>query len=399
MLKLKKAKAKTGRLDDEKGMALILVVFLSIILLIAVSGLLLRFSYSNRSSEKILKNNKAFYLAESGIQQALAQLRQQPYILTDITSAVHNVGSYKVTLSEIQQAPRHVLVVSSGAVSGPMDLTKTIKAVIETDNPGDFFIACSGDIGIGSGAQISGAIYADNIEFDTDLGGGQIKVSTTTYVKSTNYADANSVDPNHVVIDSQSRQPDQGITKTLPIIDVQSYEKKAKTDNGSGDSKVDSHELSSMVKGGVLLPPSNGTNLYYCKDDLYIPKNVKIDGRIAFVSEKNIIFEGSVLYKNPGDAAGFFSNKDVVVAATAPDNVEINGQIIAPNGEFRADPDPSGHTKNKFTFNGGMVIKNSGAIYGIYNQRTYNFDANLRTNPFGDLLPSYMASIVSWDEK
>lgn len=393
---------------QEEGFALVLVVFMCTLLVLTVLAILPRIPQSNKTSIIVERGNRALYMADSGIEAALAQLREDPNNLANITHYEIDLGTYTVTLTETSPPPTRiveVISISTLVKQGNWDPPqKRIVAEIETDSPGEYFGASNSDLIIAGGTDISqGKVYSKNLIFQQS--GDPIVVQSATYSESCNYFDA-GFDQSHVqVLDANpdgNNEPWQGTAKTFPRLDdakLLYYKNLASLGDGSGIITQNTFRNATDI-----YPPTNGHNLYFCSGDMEIQGT--IHGQIVFVSTGTITFTGNVTYgaaedingdplTDPCTAAGFFATEDILIDSNAPDDLNINGQIIAPYGEFKAE---SNSGANDFTFAGSFIVKDGVNIAGVYQgTRTYAFDNNLKNNPLPHL--PYMANIISWKEE
>jgi hypothetical protein len=296
--------------------------------------------------------------------------------------------------------------------------TKTVIAVIETDNPGDYAMASNTELQIAGGTTLAGKVYAKKLTFFST--GATINVKSATFTESSNYFDS-SYDTTHVQVADNNpdglKKPWKGTEKTLPRIDDTKldYYKSLATQAGGLVISAANGNLN-LINGSDIYPPANGSHIYFCEEG---DMNIKgtIHGQIVFVSSGTVTLAGDVKYDlntppldqfnnpmPPGTVtgAGFFSSKNVLIGVNASDalgKLEINGQIIAPNGEFKATSDVNGSlATTEFTFKGSVIVKNGVNIAGVYTKkRTYTFDPILSSNPLPNM--PYMANIISWKEE
>ena len=109
------------------------------------------------------------------------------------------------------------------------------------------------------------------------------------------------------------------------------------------------------------------------------------------VADNDINIVDHVRYKtNPEttptstDALGLVAKQDVVVATTAPNNVEIFAHMIAQTGGFGVANYSSGTTRGVLKVYGGIVnnVRNAvGIVGGAGYTKNYIFDTRLSKNP------------------
>ena len=294
---------KTKPLKQNEGFALILVVLMSTLLLLTVLAILPRIPQSNKTSIMVERGNKALYMADSGIEAALAQLREDPNNLDIITHYEVDLGTYTVNLTESSPPPTRIVeAISIGTLKkqGNWDPPqKRIVAQIETDSPGEYFGASNSDLIIAGGTNISqGKVYAKNLTFQQS--GDPINVQSATYSDSCNYFDP-GFDQSHVqIVDANpdgNNQPWQGTAKTFPRLDdakIDYYKNLAALGDASGIITQDTFRNATDI-----YPPTNGHQLYFCSGDMEIQGT--IHGQIIFVSTGTIKFTGNVTYGTTED--------------------------------------------------------------------------------------------------
>ncbi len=401
-------KQKVTLLKQKKGVALVLVVFMCAFFALTILAILKRIPESHRTSIIVEKSNRALYMADSGIEASLAQLREDPNNLSDISYTETGVGKYEVTLVQISPSPTRIVeAISTGTLekTGPSNPSeKRIIAEIETDSPGEYFGASNSDLIIAGGTNISqGKLYARNLTFQKS--GDVITVQSASYSNYCNYFDTD-FDKKHIrIIDPNpdgNYEPWQDSTKIFPRLDsakLEYYKMLASLGDASGIISKDTFK-----NAADIYPPNNGNHLYFCSGDMEIQGN--IHGQIVFVSTGTITFTGNITYgvvedkdgnplTDPCTTAGFFCTENVLIDSNAPDDLNINGLIIAPYGQFKAE---SNSGANDFAFFGGFIVKDGVNIAGVYTgTRTYAFDINLKNNPLPHM--PYMANLKSWKEK
>lgn len=116
-----------------------------------------------------------------------------------------------------------------------------------------------------------------------------------------------------------------------------------------------------------------------------------LQGRLTVVADNDINIVDHVRYKtNPEtaptstDALGLVAKQDVVVATTAPNNVEIFAHMIAQTGGFGVANYSSGTTRGVLKVYGGIVnnVRNAvGIVGGAGYTKNYIFDTRLSKNP------------------
>ncbi len=174
----------------------------------------------------------------------------------------------------------------------------------------------------------------------------------------------------------------------------------------SGTNMVIANARSGWTANAMAIPP-NG--LVYVRDaasgsskyDVYLGGT--LDGRLSIVTERDIYITNHLTYavhptNNSDDALGLIAQRDVIVAANAPDDLDVFAHIMATGASTAADDDGSFMVENYnsrdpsglLNVYGGIVQYYRGAV-GTFNSTTlqtasgyaknYTFDARFETMP------------------
>lgn len=385
----------------ETGLAILGIVFIAtFVLMVMVFGILLNSNTNIKQSVLIAKSNRAFYLADGGIAEAVAQLRQDPDNLASISSTTLQ-GQYSVNLSSNVALPGLVIANSCGTNGQSV---RKIRAEIATESPGDYFGNSANDLVVANGSDLTGAmIYGKNVNF---LSGPDI-----TTVKDVSYFDSVSGCPSAYVTLTGSLIPLLS-EPSLPILDIakmNEYKAYAQagvnlgiiTDtssppDGRGDLGycIDANHSSDSI-GYTVNGTAEPTNqVYYYDGDINI-KGPLSPGTTFLVVATGHIYIKDDLAENDGNLLGLITNKNVIIDTNsgADDNWEINALIVAPTGELKATGTPS-ITKN-LNFNGGFVVGVGVNLATVFQgNRAYSYNINQKKLP---KLP-FIVYIRKWEE-
>ncbi len=142
--------------------------------------------------------------------------------------------------------------------------------------------------------------------------------------------------------------------------------------------------------------PNNG--IIYVEDKVWVEGVVK--GRVSVAAallpynkstSPNIYIPNNIIYstKDGSDSLGLISQKDIVVTYHAPDNLEINGALIAQNGAAQFYY-YEGNIKDSITTYGSIMtfgtwtwtwVNGSAAVTSGYRDTYSNYDGNLLYGP------------------
>ncbi len=158
--------------------------------------------------------------------------------------------------------------------------------------------------------------------------------------------------------------------------------------------------------------PANGA-LYVAGGDVTLQGTLA--GQLTIGASNNVKIANSVTYAtdpqaNPSstDLLGIVAGQNVQVTATAPQNVEIDGSVMALGTSFTVENYNVAPAKGTLTVLGGIIQKNRGPV-GTFNSSTgtkvsgytkdYHYDTRLQDNtpPFFPTTGNY--TTVVWDEE
>jgi len=143
---------------NKKGVALILVLVIVLVLVILGGAMLSRSIAEVNLSNRYLESVQAFWLAESGINQALIDLRLD-YNTTSVASTTFGVGGYSAAITVNLDGTRTVTSTGFIPSSGTPRIQRILESVVNRlpHTPANFFdnaVYSSGDI------TLSGAAYS-----------------------------------------------------------------------------------------------------------------------------------------------------------------------------------------------------------------------------------------------
>lgn len=434
-------KSKINRLEEEKGMAIILVVFISTILLIAFYGLSLRMLQSHKSSVKIVGSDKALYLADAGIQDALGKLRNPEFNYLLPTSsfnatALNGEGSYSVSFATTTGAPagRQWIVAMSRGTLTQTGSCKMVRAVVEVQDLGQysFFVTGNAVQQFNGGTTLAGEVYARRPQLSIgNPPGTSLKATAFTWV------DEPADNTDNILLGyagNESRLQKYDVNPLNPPVQLTPVKlTQAKTaltlDNVLNNSAalftsnqtlaygyISDADKAYFANAANIYPPSNNKGIYYYEGTGDLEIKGEVHGRITFVAKNgNIRIMGDITRGNLKDASnadldplihpvtkvGLFTNKNVIIDkqnATSPNDVTINAQVFAPNGGFVAEMPPTGPTGKKVKFTGSITLKDPVSLGGVYGGgNEYTYDENVyKSDPFPYL--TKVADVISWKE-
>ncbi len=117
---MKKIKQK-----KQKGQALITLLFITVIAITISSAAIIVLTLNSRASQRMISGNDAYFLAESGIENAMIRLLRDPTYTGETLTLAD--GTVEVTVTGDSQKT----VVAKGSVG---DYIRTIQVVVERIN-------------------------------------------------------------------------------------------------------------------------------------------------------------------------------------------------------------------------------------------------------------------------
>ncbi len=414
--------------SSKSGFALITTIVIALFLGIIMSAAFLRANMQLQDNDMRLKSQQAFYAAEIGIQQTVAELRRNPLWRpgNGITPTVNDIvingsdskvrGYYSVNVvdatNKYQGMFDSVWVKSTGA-DDKNKIKRSIKTRIIIEDPAAYFIATAGDLRLGSGANLANAkVLAKDVYFEVD----ENLPNTSEEEKKLKNIEVEQVFYLHDVINEDNPavtiSPKDGAPKTfqvssvsLPGVDLDRYKKIAKMP----DSKFIEGNYSYNGNIGISTKEVGTFNsIVYATGNIYI--SGKIKDSMLFVAEGNIYITGNIeqmndsLNDNEKPQLGLMAKKDVIIADSAPSNLNIEAYIIADgagtsNGIFTAEGGK--RTKGTLNFKGAMALRGedvrTAVNLNVYQQRVYRYNEALTNNRKIPFIP-YISDIVYWEE-
>lgn len=327
---------KTVSLKNEKGVILVWFLLLSVVLLI-ISGAVYGLSFQESKLMQIEQyRSQAFYLAETGLDQKLKELRANN--ISDISSVSFGDGSYSVTYS----AANHT-VTSVGTFNG---ISKTVKAVVQKTSPP----GVNGALTAAGSVSFNGGIVVDGRDHDINgnvvgsgtygvSSGGAINQGGSATIGGNGYAPADPANPASILANASS-------VTTTPEAAL-----------GMSPGSLDAYKTSTVPS-----TPFNGI-VYYTGNEWIAPNFGTVDNPSTGIL---------IVHNSTGDALlknvhGHFQG--IIIA---DDLIHINGDAV---------------------ITGGLVLQKSTGNTVGNGAAHVNYSSNVLSN-----LPLNNYSITSWED-
>ncbi len=304
----------------EKGSALLVVIFTMSILLIIGLAILEMITNETLMASYLADQTKACYLAEAGIQETLAMLKQNPNyknssIWFDFLSKSHTLGDgfYKISIEDLGKG-----CVKISSLANVRKAKAEIQAEVyaSTVNP-MFYNAISVNNEVCSNKiKVYGDVYAN----------GDVSIKSPAKVYGNLKATGKITGKSNV----SGKVEDDFVCIDFPDFEEEIYKKSAKR-HYVGDYFDDQLFISDVmfVDGNVTVNSIEGDGALYATGNIYI-KNGKItrggSGYPLIISPKGIIL------KNRGESeklrvSGILFSKSI--SFPKGENISLNGSAVA----------------------------------------------------------------------
>ncbi len=411
-------------MNTKKGFALVFALIIALIITAITISITSIASNDLSLARRTTDSTRAYYLAEAGIARKFAELRADTaghdadINNTTVTISAGNTGSFSVDVTQVGWGvfPTYTLA-STGTyegVSKTLILTArqiTIARYIYLTNlesrGGSNIWFISGDIVRGplhTNDQINiyrdpvfegpvstvssylnyynGPPPQDNPDFQSTLtlGAPRIQLPATAEIITGIKAAAQQADGAYFIGNTSITLISNG---TVSITNDGRYQ----TGVVNAGKKWTNHNMPLPANGAFFV--NNGN----------IDMSGILAGQLTISTNRSINITGSVLYNNDPrtdpnstDMLGIVSQNNVIVDSAAPNDLEIDGYILALNNSFYVENYDSG-LKGTLTLYGGITQVERGAV-GTFNARTgqrssgymkdYNYDER-----FQNVAPAY----------
>ena len=405
----------------KKGFALVFTLIIAVIMMAIIISLTSIASGDLSLARRTTNTVRAYYLAEAGLARKFAELRSGN--LSNINNAVINIsignpGSFSINVNQVGAGvfPTYNLT-STGTYKG---VSKTIVLTVRQITIARYIYLTNSELRGGSsiwfigGDIVRGPMHTNgqiNIYRDPTFEGPVSSVST-----SINYY--NGPPP----LDNPDFQ--ETLTLGAPRIQlpvttdiINSIRDNARQAGGLYFAGI---TTATLISNGSVNITNDGRGLInvanagqnWTNHNVPLPANSALfvnngnvnmsgilAGQLTVGTDRNVNIVGNLLYNadprtNPTstDMLGVVSQNNVVIASSAPYNLEIDAYILALNNSFYLENYTSG-LKGTLTLYGGITQVERGAV-GTFNARTgqrasgymkdYNYDGR-----FQDVAPAY----------
>ncbi len=425
------------RRKREGGFILITLYLLLVICLAHATAMITHSFAELRGSQRFEAGNRAFYLAESGIDQAIRWLGSQGTPPTGTAALVLNggwqtlgEGFYLSTVDPDDGNPtsftkRYTLEGwgAGGQQASPTSLRR-VRYIMQTESFSRYAYFTNSDTSV-AGATLW-FITGDHIEGPTHTN-GQLNMYGTPIFDGLVTSVSSSLNQWGGGPPTTNPTFNGGLqlgasTVTMPTV-IPTTLSSAASSGGRLFSGATSITLlnngtmsvtnaSSGMVNQVLSLPGNGV-VYVQGGDVTLQGTLK--GQLTIATDQTVKVANSITYSdspltNPDstDLLGIVAGKNVTISSSAPTNVNIDASIMALSSSFGVENYNVAPAKGTLTVNGGIIQKNRGPV-GTFNASTglkasgytksYHYDTRLKS-----MIPPYFPttgnySALVWEEQ
>jgi len=167
---------------DDSGIAMVLVVGVSVILFLLATTILVVASYLTMMTRAQEVRLKAVHVADAGLNAYLYELRRDPLYWVDhpvLGPTVQDDGSWVVTATA--PTTTDALILRAEGSSGSSPASVTVVATVRFPTFADYMFLSGTDINIGLGAVITGKVRSNgNVDNDGEIMGATYAVGRIT---------------------------------------------------------------------------------------------------------------------------------------------------------------------------------------------------------------------------
>ena len=423
------------RLENKKGIILLASTVLLLIFGILLGGTFLKVAMQLKQADVRTAKSQSFYIAESGVERGVFELRQQFTFRTAITQAVSNsavppaqIGTYYLQFANpaagnLTCRGRPYVWVRSDGVSdlrvnpnrSAARIRKSICARVASFRQTDYFQLTMGTLNPQAGSNYNGNLFARDIGFFP--GNGSINVTGEVhYIQSvTGWNNTPSdAQPGSVTITGNGGVPLQKPNITFMGVDLSRF--RALAQNGSAGAWCNGNTTISgafNTSTAICSGDTAGNGVIFVEGDLTISgtysSNLTIVATGNITIANNLRSNGAVMGAAGNRQLGLFAGGDIKIGTPSGSfNIDVESFVLADGGKIIAecsDPDPSlcANTKGILNFTGAMSARGTQnpsdvpIALNTYQTRNYNFNQQFIANNTIPFLPS-SANICSWEE-
>ncbi len=334
----------------QKGFVLV-TIYLLVPLLIIMSTSLVAFVLQDiRSAQRVWAATEAFFLAEAGIDRAIAELKEDAAWTSGFSEEpLNSMGTYTVTVEDLGSGRfRLTTEGSSELLSAPV--VRTIEAVVAVFPAGLFNFALFGDDSVTlTGNAMTDSYDSSEGSYNAATAGSEGDVGTNGIAAGSITLNGNARVKGDALIGSEG-DPDTGITMTgnSVITGIQ----------GTEDEEKDFPEVTipeGVSNGGSLSVSGNKTKTYPAGTYWWSSISVSGNGRLQFTGPAVVYVTGNVSISGNGINTSSNLPTNLLIFVAGNQSVSVSG-----NGNFYGGiyaPDSNVHISGNGAFYGAVMGK------------------------------------------
>ncbi len=444
--------------DNRGSMLLFVMVFGAISFTLLVSGIVGYAILENSASTHKQNREMAFQIAEAGVSYYRWHLAHNKTDYTDGTGQPgpyvreyqdkdgNVIGRYSLIITPPLSGSTVVTIESTGWLDSQPGSRRIIRARVGFPALTDYAFLTNGDVWIGDDEVIHGKLHANSgIRFD-GTGDAPITSAVPTYLCKAHIGCGNTEEPGiwgsggpqsywsfpvpakdfsaitdkldevydganaagGIYLTSSGKQGwrlqfrDDGKINIYKVNSTNCYNGKDVGDNKFYSFCVDIKTLGTAT---VYDMPTNG--YIYVEDTVWVDGVVNGRATVGTKVGKSIIINDNLTYlaKDGNHSLGLMAEQNVLIPHNSPDNLEINGVILAQNGAAKRYF-YSGDTKNSLTVYGSIIsgglwtwswVSGGGSVVSGYEHTNSTYDANLTYGPPPGFPVGSEYNLISWE--
>jgi len=420
------SKKINSTIKNKNGAVLLLSLVVTVFLSVLIGAAMLRSDVQRQEVTQRHSLQESFYAAETGIDNAIYNLRQnaswkpgqggipaivdEPFDIT-VAALTRTIGFYSII---VEDAPafngwESRWITSSGKDADQV-ITRKIKARVIVESPTKFLISTLGPLRMTSGSTINADTLAKDVYFDVNsslpVPSNQIHINGNVYYINSKTGEANPAviyGPGFSTIKSPSitfagvdLNRYQTLSQDLQLLNLGYYSPNNLTINLDDLSAFNQsppnpfHPQIIFANGDIRISGQyNNSVLIVAAGNIYIDGDIVADTTQATVPQIGLFAKGDVLIPQTTAPAGDLSVEGFILA---------DGGIPGSQGAFLAQG--LKYSKGRLNFKGSISVRGNSATavdLNVFSVRNYDFNPDLSNNRTIPFTP-FIVNTVQWQE-
>lgn len=363
-----------------------------------------------------------------------------PYTHTYYDASGNNIGTYTLTITPPATGSTVTTVQSVGRVPG-LATTRIISAQLGIPSFASYALLTNAEVWFGNGENSNGPVHSNiGVHFD-GTNNGPVTAAVSTYTPSFSYGgdgnvhagvwgsggptsqwqypvpavDFNSITANLSGLQTQAQSNGVYLAALGSFNSSRGYYLNLKNNGTIDIYKVTNESSSSITKTFIRNQAAPANGIFYVADNVWVDGTY--NGRITIVSGRlpanastntTIKITNNLLYtaKDGTVAVGLIAQKDVQIAQYAPNNLEIDGALLAQTGtvympyynQLLGNLNFYGAIATNGSWTWSYCSGNPCTAVSGYGTNTNTFDNNLKYAPPPSFPTTGTYTILNWRE-